>query len=99
VQKCATRIDSVDEIIPPITTSPAVECLLDTVNREHWVTAIQDPEASTKLISLTKTSFYVKTLRRALRGSSIKAVTKQKRPQLKPRHKRLRREFAEAHNG
>ncbi|KAF5314417.1 hypothetical protein D9619_011833 [Psilocybe cf. subviscida] len=54
-------------------------------------------EVAKSLQNITNTSFSVKTIRRALRSSGMKAVAKRKRPKLEPRHRRLRREFAEVH--
>ena len=47
---------------------------------------------------MTNTSFSVKTVRRALRGTGMKAVTKRKQPFLPKKHRRVRMDFAEAHN-
>jgi hypothetical protein len=41
-----------EEVIPSIIISPAIKCLLDTVNREHKVTTKWDLKAGSKLISL-----------------------------------------------
>ena len=49
------------------------------------------------LQDMTNTSFSVKTVRRALRGTGMKAVTKRKRPFLSKKHRRMRMDFAEAH--
>ena len=46
---------------------------------------------------MTNTSFSMKTVRRALRGTGIKAVTKQKQPFVSKKHKKMRMDFAEAH--
>ena len=54
-------------------------------------------EVTKTLQNMTNTSFHVKTVQRALRGTRIKAVTKQKWPFLSKKHRRLRMDFAEAH--
>ena len=53
-------------------------------------------EVTRTLQDMTNTPFTVKTVRRALRGTGMKAVTKQKRPFLSARHRRLRMDFAES---
>ena len=54
-------------------------------------------DATKTLQEMTNTSFTIKTVCRTLCGIGMKAVTKQKRPFLSKKHKRMRMDYAEAH--
>jgi len=54
-------------------------------------------DATKTLQNMTNTSFTVKTVCRALCGVAMKAVTKRKWPYLSKKHRRMRMDYAEAH--
>ena len=56
-------------------------------------------EVTRTLQDMSNTPLTAKTVWRALRGTGMKAVTKQKWPFLSARHRRLRMDFAESHKG
>ena len=76
--------------LSPANTQYAIHCIASQK-------AENATEVTNTLQDMTNTFFLVKTVQRALRGTGMKAVTKQKQPFLSKKHRRLRMDFAEAH--
>ena len=89
---CSTIFKSVGG--RPLKLSPA-----DTQYAIYIITsqkAENATEVTKTLQDIINTSFHMKTVQRAFRGTGIKTVTKQKQPFLSKKNRRLRMDFAEA---